>query len=235
MHTRRPNQKQGKLPLALLDISEKTEHRTYDPLPSVWFGEDSELLDKMLNFYPRKRPKDILDSTVNGGRFWRGLEWKIVGMDIDPNHHPDVVGDNTDMPFGDASFDVVVYDPPHIPNQGKDHSKDFNTRFGLTLKSPKEEGYSFAFMYPPFVKEAYRVLRPEGILLCKIADYVHGHRYQWAHIDLIQAASKVGFCPCDCIVKVRRGPIIDPRWKKAHHARRQHCYWLIFRKSKKCE
>ena len=144
-------QKQRKLPIALPDIPEKAKSSGYDPLPSVWFGEDSELLDKMLNFYPRKKPKDILDATVNGGRFWKGLSWKIVGMDIDPKHNPDVVGDNTDMPFDDASFDVVVYDPPHIPNQGKDRSKDFNTRFGLTLKSPKEEGYNFAFMYPPFL------------------------------------------------------------------------------------
>jgi SAM-dependent methyltransferase len=235
MRTKQPMLRQTRLPLMKSEIVEKPKGGSYAPLPSVWFGEDAELIDRMLRFYPRKKPTDILDSTVNGGRFWRGLEWKIVGMDIDPTHHPDVVGDNTDMPFDDASFDVVVYDPPHIPNQGKDRSKDFNTRFGLTLKSPKEEGYSFAFMYPPFVKEAYRVLRPEGILLCKIADYVHGHRYQWAHIDFIEAARGVGFCPCDCILKVRQGPIIDPRWKKAHHARRQHCYWLVFRKSKKCE
>jgi len=207
----------------------------YEPLPSVWFGDDSELLDKMLRFYPRKKAQRILDATVNRGRFWRGLSWNVVGLDINPAHSPTVVGDNTAMPFDDGSFDVVVYDPPHIPNQGKDRSKDFNKRFGLTLKSPKEEGYSFSFMYPSFAAEAYRVLRPEGILLCKIADYVHGHRYQWAHLDFIEAARKVGFCPCDCIIKVRSGPIVDPRWKTAHHARRQHCYWLVFRKSKRCE
>jgi SAM-dependent methyltransferase len=226
---------QRALPIGIAEPQNGTATSTYDPLPSVWFGEDSELLDKMLNFYPRKTPVDILDATVNGGRFWRGLPWKIVGMDIDPAHMPDVVGDNTNMPFDDASFDVVVYDPPHIPNQGKDRSKDFNTRFGLTLQSPKEQGYNFNFMYPPFALEAFRVLRPEGILLAKIADYIHGHRYQWAHIEFTQAACKVGFCACDCIIKVRKGPIVDPRWKNAHHARRQHCYWLIFRKSTKCE
>ena len=189
MATKRVMHKQGRLPLGIPEETETAEKNGYDPLPSVWFGEDAELLDKMLNFYPRKKPKDILDATVNGGRIWKGLDWQFIGMDIDPAHKPDVVGDNTNMPFDDASFDVVVYDPPHIPNQGKDRSKDFNTRFGLILTSPKEEGYSFAFMYPPFAKEAYRVLRPEGILLCKIADYIHGHRYQWAHLDFVQAAS----------------------------------------------
>jgi DNA modification methylase len=156
-------------------------------------------------------------------------------MDIEPRHCPDLVANNAAIPFLDGVFDVVVYDPPHIPNQGKDRQKDFNTRFGLVERSSKENHYTFSHTFPPFLREAYRVLRPEGILLAKITDYVHHHRYQWAHIELISAAHDVGFLPCDCIVKVRKGPIIDPKWKIAHHSRRQHCYWLIFRKSKKCE
>jgi SAM-dependent methyltransferase len=209
--------------------------RTYQPLASVWYGTDAELLEKMLDFYPRKRPALILDATVNSGRFWQGRARRIVGMDVDPKHRPDVVADNRQMPFKDRCFDVVVYDPPHIPNQGKDRRKDFNTRFGLVLKSPAVNGYNFCHLYPPFVREARRVLKPEGILLCKIADYIHGHRFQWAHLELIKAAVEVGFTACDCIVKVRQGPIVDPRWKTAHHARRHHCYWLVFRKSVKCE
>jgi hypothetical protein len=207
----------------------------YQPLPSVWEGTDAELLERMLDFYPRKRPHLILDATVNSGRFWEGSRRKIIGLDIDARHRPTVIGDNMRMPFKDSCFDAVVYDPPHIPNQGRDRSKDFNTRFGLVLKSPLEQGYNFSHLYPPFVQEAYRVLRREGVLLCKIADYVHGHRFQWAHVVLIQAAVAVGFTACDCIVKIRKGPITDPRWKKAHHARRHHCYWLVFRKSSKCE
>jgi hypothetical protein len=207
----------------------------YRPLPSIWHGTDAELLERMLSFYPKQPPKRILDATVNAGRFWEGSERVINGMDLDPKHRPDVCGDNMRMPFKDGCFDAVVYDPPHIPNQGKDKAKDFNTRFGLVLKSSREQGYNFSHLYPPFVREAYRVLRKEGILFCKIADYVHGHRFQWAHVELVNAAVAAGFTACDCIVKIRKGPIKDPRWKKAHHARRHHCYWLVFRKSKKCE
>jgi SAM-dependent methyltransferase len=207
----------------------------YEPIPSIWEGDDSELLERMLTFYPRKKPQRILDATVNRGRFWRGSERPITGMDIDARYRPDIVGDNAKMPFPDARFDVIVYDPPHIPNQGKDNEKDFNERFGLVVKSPKENGYTFSHTFPPFLREAYRVLKPEGILFCKIADYVHHHRYQWAHIEVVTAATEVGLVPCDCIVKVRKGPIIDPKWKTAHHSRRQHCYWLVFRKSEKCE
>jgi hypothetical protein len=207
----------------------------YKPLPSVWHGEDSELLERLLLFYPRKPPKRILDATLNGGRFWKGSEREIIGMDIALSHRPSIVSDNRAMPFADAMFDVVVYDPPHIPNQGKDKLKDFNTRFGLGQRSAKENNYTFAHQYPAFMREAHRVLIAEGILFCKIADYVHDHQYQWAHIELIQAATTEGFRACDCIIKIRKGPIIDPKWKVAHHSRRQHCYWLIFRKSGKCE
>jgi hypothetical protein len=51
----------------------------------------------------------------------------------------------------------------------------------------------------------------------------------------LKPREKVGFRACDCIVKIRKGPIIDPKWKIAHHTRRQHSYWLVFRKSPKCE
>jgi SAM-dependent methyltransferase len=207
----------------------------YQPIASVWTGGDAELLEALLAFYPRTPPRTILDATLNAGRFWKGSRRRVIGIDIRAIFRPGIVANNTRMPFGDASFDAVVYDPPHIPNQGKDNRKDFNRRFGLVLRSAKENGYSFAHTFPPFVDEAYRVLRPDGVLFAKITDYIHGHRYQWAHIDFITAARRVGFCACDCIVKVRRGPIIDPKWKVAHHARRHHCYWLVFRKSKRCE
>jgi hypothetical protein len=207
----------------------------YRPLPSVWEGTDAELLERMLDFYPRTRPQLILDATMNSGRFWIGSARNVLGLDVNAKFRPDVVGNNGRMPFKSHSFEVVVYDPPHIPNQGRDRSKDFNTRFGLVLKSAPENGYNFTHLYPPFVREAWRVLRPEGVLFCKIADYIHNHRYQWAHVEFLRAATAAGFCACDCIVKTRKGPIVDPKWKTAHHARRQHCYWLVLRKSSKCE
>src|SRR5271157_6097687 len=84
------------------------ERTGYDPPGSVWDGEDAELIERMLAFYPRKRPKRILDATVNDGRFWHGSKRKIIGLDIAGAHSPSVVGDNTEMPFADGRFDVVV-------------------------------------------------------------------------------------------------------------------------------
>ena len=207
----------------------------YEPLPSVWEGEDAALLEKMLQFYPNHPPKRLLDATANSKRFWRNSSRPVIGMDIQLRYRPEVLGTSLCMPYKSEVFDVVVYDPPHVPNQGRDKQKDFNVRFGLGLKSSAATNYNFSHTFPPFVEEAHRVLRHEGLLLCKITDYVHNHNFQWAHVDLIQAATGAGFHACDCIIKVRKGPIIDTRWKIAHHARKQHCYWLVFRKSNNCE
>jgi hypothetical protein len=124
-------------PTLIAIVEEPEASTTYAPIPSVWDGDDSELLERMLDFYPRSEPKRILDATVNGGRFWRGTKRDIIGMDIAATHNPSVVGDNMTMPFRTGIFDVVVYDPPHIPNQGKDKQKDFNIRFGLGALSKR--------------------------------------------------------------------------------------------------
>jgi len=58
--------------------------------------------------------------------------------------------------------------------------------------------------------EAYRVLKPEGLLFCKSRTTFTITAIQWAHIEFMKSAVDVGFCACDCIVKVRKGPIIDP-------------------------
>ncbi|MGH8546120.1 MAG: hypothetical protein ACREX3_21365, partial [Gammaproteobacteria bacterium] len=143
--------------LVLPEDSKAKNIHTYRPLPSVWEGEDALLLEQMLSFYPRSQPERILDATVGGWRFWRNTSRPVIGMDMKPKNRPNVVGDNTRMPFGSSVFDVVIYDPPHVPNQGKDKLKDFTSRFGLGVRSTKENGYSFSHTYPPFLKEAYEV------------------------------------------------------------------------------
>lgn len=78
------------------------QQNTYNPLPSVWHGDDAELLERMISFYPHKMPTDILDATINTGRFWRGSVRKVTGMDINPEVNPDIIADNCDMPCKDA-------------------------------------------------------------------------------------------------------------------------------------
>lgn len=210
----------------------------YEPLSSVWERSDGELFDAMLKFYPTIAADPILDATYNVGRIWHGATPRnIVTMDIDRRYKPMIVADNRvmkDVPS--AHFGVVVYDPPHVGPQGRDKSvKRFDVDFGATVACGKEHGWTLSYLYPPFLKQAKRVLKPEGLLLAKITDMVNSHQSRWAHCDFMRMAEEAGFTVCDLIVKVRTGPMLSTKWKEAHHARKRHCFWIVCRNGDNCE
>ncbi len=225
-----------------------TGESTYEPLSSVWEGNDGELLESMLSFYPSINPEPILDATYNTGRFWSRSARNVWSMDIDPKHEPRIVADNremvglntrtgeTDYRVRTSSFGTVVYDPPHVGPQGRDKSvKRFDVDFGATMPCGKEHGWTLSYLYPPFLEQAKRVLRPGGLLLAKITDMVNSHKSRWPHCDFMRMAEDAGFTVCDLIVKVRTGPMRSTKWKKAHHARKRHCFWIVCRNGENCE
>ena len=214
-----------------------TEQTTYQPISSVWEGTDGALLELMLGFYPTIPPEPILDATYNAGRFWKGSKRRIVSMDIDPRYKPIIIADNREMKGVRANrFGTVVYDPPHVGPQGRDKSvKRFDMDFEASVECGKEHGWNLSYLYPLFLEQAKRVLKPEGLLLAKITDMVNSHRSQWAHCDFMRMAAEAGFTVCDLIVKVRNGPMMSNKWKQAHHARKRHCFWIVCRNGSACE
>jgi SAM-dependent methyltransferase len=72
---------------------------------------------------------------------------------------PDVLADFTDMPFPDGSFDLVVFDPPHL-----------TTKHGTTGVLSQTYGVLFPGweeMLAGGFKECFRVLRDRGTLIFK--------------------------------------------------------------------
>lgn len=71
---------------------------------------------------------------------------------------PDLQADFTDLPFPDASFSLVVFDPPHLIRNGKSG--------WLAKKYGKLEGDWRDELRRGFL-ECFRVLRPDGTLIFK--------------------------------------------------------------------
>ena len=71
---------------------------------------------------------------------------------------PDVVSDFTSMPFADATFALVVFDPPHLVRNGKESwmGKKYGTLTG-DWRGMLRAGFS----------ECFRVLRTHGTLVFK--------------------------------------------------------------------
>lgn len=113
----------------------------------------------------------ILDACCGSRMFWFDKEHPdLTFMDIREeafeihkkkvNVKPDVVGDFRDMPFEDNTFDMVVFDPPHLRWAGP--NSIMKAQYGqLNEDWPEDIKKGF--------EECFRVLKPTGSLIFKWA------------------------------------------------------------------
>ena len=205
---------------------------------SVILGRDPEVLSTMLAFYAKPNAR-ILDVTANERRMWKNVEWSGPApyfTDIDPAVEPDQVADFRNLPFDPGSFDVIVFDPPHLPVAAASAQSDpgMVRRYGLAHSASAD---NISACFQPFLVAAERVLSTDGLVFAKLKDFVHNHRYQWTLTDFICAVrAQHGLTPCDLIIKrdPSGGGLKSSKWINAHHVRNAHCYWVVVRKGK-CE
>lgn len=112
----------------------------------------------------------ILDACCGSRMFWFDKENpNVTYMDIRQeyeeletghvvNVNPDIVGDFRDMPFESDTFDMVVFDPPHLIHAGE--NSWLAKKYGkLDELWPEDIRQGFA--------ECMRVLKPNGSLIFK--------------------------------------------------------------------
>ncbi|MHA7847155.1 class I SAM-dependent methyltransferase [Serratia sp. D1N4] len=116
----------------------------------------------------------ILDMCCGSRMFWFDkADDRAVFSDIRAEQHtlcdgrqlvisPDVIADFRALPFADASFSVVVFDPPHLDRAGPNgwQGKKYGKLNRDTWRNDIRAGFS----------EAFRVLRPHGVLIFKWAE-----------------------------------------------------------------
>jgi hypothetical protein len=174
------------------------------------------------------RPR-ILDASWGHGRLWRGLPYRPVRFDVRAELDVDVAGNWRDLAsiFPTASFDVVVWDPPHINDAGRNGivgGQEWGDRYG-TL-SDGLRGENIAGLFPPFLEAARAILAPDGCLVAKIADQVHCGLKQLQHVDFVVAARELGWTVCECEPKPRSSTLADPKWRQQLHLR-STTFWLV--------
>ncbi|EJA6949920.1 class I SAM-dependent methyltransferase [Salmonella enterica] len=117
------------------------------------------------------RQATILDMCCGSRMFWLDKnDIRALFSDIRAEEHtlcdgrrlvirPDLIADFRALPFADASFPVVVFDPPHLERVGDNAwmGKKYGWLNKDTWRSDLQAGF----------KEAFRVLRPQGVLIFK--------------------------------------------------------------------
>ena len=118
-----------------------------------------------------KNEKLILDACCGSRMFWFDKQNpNVLFQDIrDEEHilcdgrkleiHPDVVGDFTKMDYEDNTFQLVVFDPPHLDNANE--TSYMAQKYGTLRRVIWKEDIKKSF------DECMRVLKDNGILIFK--------------------------------------------------------------------
>lgn len=184
----------------------------------------------------------VADVTHGRGVFWKRVppdRYRLLATDL-----RDGV-DCRDLPYEDGSIDCVVLDPPymHTPggtaHDGHQSYEEYyrnNRTAGGTASAAAGGGarkYHDAVLdlYFAAAAEARRVLRTEGVLIVKCADEVCANRQRLTHVELIVELERNGWIAEDLFVVMRRNRPGVSRVLRQVHARKNHSYFLVFRRS----
>jgi hypothetical protein len=215
------------------------------PFANVWAtsmttAPDGFCLTELIGLHALGDDPYILDATYGRGAIWEGCAYRPdLSMDKRPLPGVHLVDDFTVMlSIADASIDVLVFDPPHLPTAAASAGSSgmWADRYGITDDDPLREADNVIGLFGPFLAQAARVLQPNGIVLAKIADIVHNHRYQWQAFAFVQAARDAGLCACDCMIRAdpASANLKSGHWETQKHLRHAHVYWIVARKGR-CE
>lgn len=227
---------------------------TTDVVLTAHAGGNAEIFPQILRLHVPRGSK-VADVTFGKGVFWKNIplgEYEVLASDITAKSNNGSlpfmeVSDGVDLrnlPYEDESIDCVVLDPPYMEGLYRDQKSHlagggsyaaFRHHYsnGETTKwkagAPKWHD-AVTDMYVRGGVEAYRVLKPEGILIVKCQDEVSANKQRLTHVEIITAYESLGLYTKDLFIVMRNNKVGVSRLKKQVHARKNHSYFLVFQK-----
>ena len=192
--------------------------------------DQSEIIKNIIKLYIPDNSIDC-DVTFSKGNFYKEIDTPKLCFDINPQTENTVQADCRDLPLKDNSLSSLMFDPPFLATTGKSlTSEDDNNiiakRFGV-YKNEKE----LHQFYVDAMKEFYRVLKPDGIMIVKCQDKVSSGKQYFSHVFIANEAEKIGFKPIDLFVLVAKSRLVaEWQLRNQKHARKFHSYFWVFRK-----
>ena len=174
------------------------------------------------------------DATFSTGAFYNktGIALPEYRFDISPQRSDVKQADARHLPLADNGISCMILDPPFLATKGKSlNSPDgniINRRFGVY---PDEK--SLHQCYADMLKEAYRVLKPNGILIFKCQDKVSSGRQYMSHVYIMNKAVQIGFYPKDLFILLAKNRIVADWQRIQKHCRKFHSYFIVFQKTNK--
>lgn len=200
---------------------------------SSYAGTNDEVFPHILTLYVAPG-STIADVTYGKGVFWKRVPhslYHVLASDL-------VTGvDCRRLPYADTTLDCVVLDPPYMHTPGGTAHVGHQNYEGYYKNNAAQNGSARKYheavldLYFEAGREAHRALKNEGIFIVKCADEVCANQQRLTHIELTNEYTSMGFIIEDLFVLTRHNRPGVSRLLKQIHARKNHSYFLVFRKS----
>lgn len=186
-----------------------------------------------------KKGSRVADVTFGKGAFWKSIpdeDYELLRSDLSPKHKPGVIlADSRKLPYPADCLDCVVFDPPYMHTPGgtaHDGHQNFEEYYKNNGDNTTEKKYHEAVLdlYFKSAEEAKRVLRNKGIYIVKCQDEVCACKQRLTHVEIINHLEGLSFIAEDVFVLMRENKPGVSRVVRQVHARKNHSYFLVFRK-----
>lgn len=197
--------------------------------------DQSEIIHNILDLHAPEHKIDC-DPTYSKGNFYKntGVTPPEFKFDIEPQCDDVAYGDSRNLPLESESLHCIMFDPPFLATTGKSlietaNNNIINKRFGVY---PNEK--ALHQFYIDSLKEAYRILQHNGILIFKCQDKISSGKQYMSHVFIMNEAVKIGFYPKDIFILLAENRLVaDWQVKNQKNARKYHCYFWVFEKCNK--
>ena len=204
---------------------------TNDLVFSAEVGGNADIFPSILKLYVPQRGK-VADVTYGNGVFWNNVPadaYRLLATDLKRGV------DARDLPYESGSLDCVVFDPPYMHTPGgtaHEGHQNFEAYYQNNGENKTTRKYHEAVLdlYFEAAREALRVLVKRGIYIVKCQDEVCACKQRLTHVEIINELCANGFVAEDLFVLIRTNRPGVSRMVKQLHARKNHSYFLVFRK-----
>lgn len=205
---------------------------TNNLIVSAYQGTNSDVFPSILKLYVAEGAR-IADVTYGKGVFWKNVKtatYKLLKTDLATGV------DCRALPYKGNSLDCVVLDPPymHTPggtaHVGHQNFEQYYRNNGPGNRTQQKYHEAVLALYLEASHEAHRVLKNGGVFIVKCQDEVCACKQRLTHVEIINDLTERLFMAEDLFVLVRTNRPGVSRILKQRHARKNHSYFLVFRK-----
>lgn len=197
-----------------------------------FYTNEQDLLKAILKIHNNGNDIELDPMYFKGNFYKNGINEPKLKFDINPQFTYVQKADAKNLPIDSASISCMILDPPFLFEKRNREQKNYVSKTHTMFHNGFEE---LKECYIGILKEAYRVLKKNGILIFKCQDYTDS-KTTMTHCYVWEWARKIGFYAKDiAILNIPQSKIYNPNLKQ-RHLRKTHTYFWIFEKKecKKC-